>query len=588
MNIKKYIPIYILLVMTLMSCYKDDIVKINTTTVSKKHLPIDVSGDVIGIVHDEFGNMISDYTCTFMDQKYLSFYNGFYHFGVIDANKNGTILQIKKDIHKYQFSINPLDKDVCYFSHTIFTKPYKTTNNSSKNIEINLNTDISIALRGNAYMDRDQEYTGEVSIETFSPDLNNPIQAEALPGNHLALNSKNEDVWIDMYSAFFIGIRDIDNNKLRIKEDSSKVIINTDISDCEKCTVWRYDNSKSKWLEQTSIKNPNSIEFELGKSGFYCYGKQYIYNLVEGQISGSNTPLRNQTVDIFDNDDRFIQRVYTSNSGKWFAHLPMNKKYKYKFAIQNSNTFLSEFELDETDDIKLPVYDLTNISIVKLTGEIRNCNDELIKNSFFQLWQDSTYKCLFLTDSEVNLDVISFSDKSIHLQSANETWLDIGPRQSFYKIKSEINFNESYTCSQFKKDGYFKIKIDNKEKLLAPPVAIIENGRTKLEISDIDNPQLDTKIEIYFSGQEERDYDDEELNIDINNLIIDNVHYDLNCNNSTEGCGFKNFKIEYFGEDKGDWIKGNFKGIFWMKTYYPFKAEYKEVEAEFLIQRNFR
>ena len=588
MDIKKHILIYIILVLTIMSCYKDDIVIVNTKISSKKHLPIEISGDIVGIVQDEFGNPVSDYSCSFMNQDYISFYNGYYHFNAINANKNGTIIQINKNNRNYQFTLKPLNNDVNYFSHTIFTKPLKTVKNSNQIIEINPSNDINIVFKENAFQNPEGDYTGEVSIEAFSPDLSNPVQTKALPGDHLAINNKNEEVWIDIYSAFFIDIRDKDDNELQVKNQYSEATINNALLTCSDCAVWYYDKNKSKWIEHTQTDKLDNVEFDILQSGFYCYAKPYIYNLVEGQISGENTPLRNQPLDIYDESGRYIERVFTTNSGKWFTHLPMNKKYNYKFSINKNDTFSREFELGEIDNNELPVFELNNVSIVQLTGEIRDCNDKLIDNSFFQLWKDNGYKCLFLTKSKVNLNVVSMTNNPVYLQSADESWLDIGPRQSFLKIKNKINFDKSYSCSQFKKDGYFKIIIDDKEKLLSPPVATIENGRTKLEIADINNMRLDTKIEIYISGQEERQYNDTELNIYIENLILGEKKYELNCKNSSEGCGFEKFEIENFGKNKGDWIKGNFSGTFWVKTFNPLKAEYKKINAKFLVQRNFR
>ena len=62
----------------------------------------------------------------------------------------------------------------------------------------------------------------------------------------------------------------------------------------------------------------------------------------------------------------------------------------------------------------------------------------------------------------------------------------------------------------------------------------------------------------------------------------------MNCSENATGCGFRKFIIDYFGNEKDDWIKGSFEAVFWLKTYNPLAAGYKNVKADFLVKRNFK
>jgi len=567
----------------LTSCYDDKIIIDESDLISKDHPRVDVSCDIVGVVYDEFGKELIGFSNNLLGETYNSDYSAYYHFYAVDANQNGSILQMNKDNKSYQFTIKPLANEVNYFKHTIFTEPKILQGTSDKEIIIDVTDKSSVKIKQNSYKQYGNSYTGDVIIEAFSPDLNKSEQILSLPADHLAIDNDTNDVWLDIFDAVYIEIKTPSGEKLEIKEKEAEVSLGN--IDCTGCIIWKYSDEQFKWFEHSLINNNNDIKFNIEKSGFYCIAKPYVYNQVEGKIHNGNKSISNRPIDIYI-DDRLVERVFTTNSGKWFTHLPINTEYNYRVKIATENEANEKFSIGE-DDLILPPFDLDNVNItyINLNGEIRNCNNQSLDNGFIKLWQGDEVKCLFYKNANINFDLINWNDEKIAMQTFDENWENIGPKVNYTPNNKKIDFAKAYTCNQIQRDGYFSLSMDGEEKLFSITQAQLRDGRTSFQIYDLKN--INTELNIVFSGQEAREYNDNEINIHFQNLVLGNKVFDMNCQNSTEGCGFESFVIEEFGEKKNSWIKGKFKANFWVKSYNPLTAEYKKIEGSFLISKNF-
>ena len=91
---------------------------------------------------------------------------------------------------------------------------------------------------------------------------------------------------------------------------------------------------------------------------------------------------------------------------------------------------------------------------------------------------------------------------------------------------------------------------------------------------------------IWVTGMDAGSFTDDQLNILFQDKTLSNGGYSLYCPTSSFGCGFETFEITHFGET-GEWIRGNFSGTFWVKTFDPLTAGNKRIEGEFQIYRDF-
>ena len=565
------------------SCYKDVVIIDNTDIINKSYPKIEVDAEIVGRVHDENGNEINTFNSIFLNNIYNATNSPYYHFSAVDADKNGDLLTIELDKEKHQFLVKPIEDDVNYFSHSIIKNPILITESSIVDINKKLDNKILLKIKGNRYLQDKNAYSGNVVIKTFVPDLSNPNHLETLPGGHLGIDMDSNKVWLNFYEVVFINIASDTGSPLEIENgNASLTFANPMYKDC---SIWRYDETNHIWQFYSQIENYEMIESKIIKSGFYSIAKSYIFNLVEGSVYIGDVPLINQTVDLFF-EDKLVDRVYTTNSGKWFAHLPLNQPFKYRIDFNCNDIIEERFNLGENNaKIASMVIDKKLLSSVDITGVLKDCSNKEVNKNFFKITHNNNSKSYFFNSSDIDIIFPYCSEGLISIQSANEYWDIVGPEVVFHDTKKAINFYNLYACNQIEQDGYFNINIDGKEKLFSTTESKLEDGRTKLLVYDYENMNMD--FYLIFSGKKAKEYNDQELNIFFKDLMIGEDKYDLNCSNSTDGCGFKKFKIESYGFKKGDWIKGNFEGLFWVKSYSPLRAKYRRIKVDFLIKRNF-
>ncbi len=106
---------------------------------------------------------------------------------------------------------------------------------------------------------------------------------------------------------------------------------------------------------------------------------------------------------------------------------------------------------------------------------------------------------------------------------------------------------------------------------------IIEEG---ISASDLD-------LKILIRGMEGRDYEDTELNMVFEDIHLGSRGYSLYCPSSPNGCGFTKFVITHYPVQQGEWRRGYFEGLFWIKTFNPLTAGYRPVIGEFQVFRDF-
>ncbi len=565
--------------LNLFSCYDDIVINDEIKLLAKNHPPVYISADIVGSIHDENGNNLTGLTEKINNQNYFTTNSGYYHFEVHDVNKNNTILSIFDKKVQYEFSVKPIENEINYFCHTIISHPLEENFSSDENSVINFDKDIELDIEANSYTISNTDYTGEVMMKYFILDLTDPIHLESLPGGHLAKDNNGNDVWLDYKKAIYFDLFTNGGDKLNLKKNKGTLSVNN--SDCDDCQIWYYDPEQNVWVESGFSNIP------VLQGGFYCLANSYVYNLVTGNAFAGKKPLMNQAVDFYLND-KLIQRVYTTNTGKWFTHLPIDKDYIVKMNIFSEDVFEIKFNIGEDDTTIIPGFDIGDnvISFFKLNGEIRNCENKPETNNFLVLNQEDCKKYFYVDDSKISLNIPNNKNKILDILVADELWKNTGVSEKYYIVENNVNFSKIFSCNEISQDGYFDISIDGNEKLFVTTEAKWVDGRTKITVYDLKNAEM--ILELYFSGKNARKYNDAELNIYFDNLIIDDKKYEINCLNSNDGCGFEYFEIESYGERKNDWIKGRFKGKFWIKSYNPLSASYKTINAAFLVRRVFR
>jgi len=114
-------------------------------------------------------------------------------------------------------------------------------------------------------------------------------------------------------------------------------------------------------------------------------------------------------------------------------------------------------------------------------------------------------------------------------------------------------------CQEYKEGyAYFKIE-DETEVYQAFSYEYDSTTETTTLISEEGN------IRMKFSGDMERSYNTEEVNVFIDDENFGKDGYFIKCENAAIGCGFTMFNVTHFEDNEG-LLRVSFEGKLWMQT----------------------
>ena len=564
------------------SCFKDELIIDEVKDVVIDHPKKKISCDVAYATQDEFGNYIGGYSTSFGGSETQVNKNGIYHFYRSDIYPNSTITTKNIENTNFETGTILLNSEVNYGKQTIITEPQVTEFDNNTTNEFEIGKNLKIRIPENSFSLNGVDYLYPIELKTFNPELGNPVHLEAIPGNHLAINNDNHEVFLDYIEVIMIDFKLNSGETPDIRQN--KVLVNFSGNYETDFDIWRYETQEHLWKLYKSAYQISNNSFPISQNGFYCIAKQKQYNTVEGKVLIGQNPLINYPVDIY-TGDRLIKRAYTTNTGRWIVNLPINGNYLAKIKTDNDKTFELTFDTDELELIIDPLLiESSEVELLNIEGQVFNCENMEISSSFIVLSQDEQKSYFFSTDSKIDLSVIKTSINKTEIELFDQDMIEASPKIDYEPDKSNINLLKTYCCNVLK-SGFLRLIIDGKGKIFtAIETKKLDDGTA---IIAYDEYNLTSELFIVFDGFESREYLDKEINVDLEKIKIQNKVYDFNCLNSTLGCGFHSFEIQSFGEKKGTWIQGDFNGEFWIKTYDPLEVSYKKIEGEFFVQRNF-
>jgi hypothetical protein len=165
--------------------------------------------------------------------------------------------------------------------------------------------------------------------------------------------------------------------------------------------------------------------------------------------------------------------------------------------------------------------------------------------------------------------------------------IDIQKGQSgpviYWEAADSVDVFSVFACEEANYE-YLSLEVSGDRKMYWDLKTSIHQSRLLIE-EGISEQDLDLRILI--SGMEQRDYEDVELNMVFEDITLGSRGYSLYCPSSPHGCGFTKFVITHFPAGQGQWIRGYFEGLFWIKTFSPLTAGYRPVRGEFQVFRDF-
>jgi hypothetical protein len=562
------------------SCYKDEVFEDEVSITNIEHPDEPASGTIVGIIQDENGHRIGKVHSELHDQSFYPGDEAVFFYEVDDLMRENSNIKLHHDNKTLTASLLFLEDEVNYIHSTLLTNPAKYLENTQNEVRIE-EENMHLVIPAAVYKLNEQNYEGQLVISSFLPDLNNPFHLEAIPGKRLVLDVNEHNLWLDYQQVLYIDIKNDDGENLQLTQAARLAFVQLDCSDC---AFWHFDEEKNKWIEVLSAETFDPQNIALKKSGFYSIARSHPYQNVFGQIQSDNQALPHFTVDIWQNN-RLIERVYTTNNGKWFCPLPIDQDFEYRLLLDDETikTYPVSTNMDET---QLPILNITaeELQTLSIQGKSKNCLNEDMDEFFCFINTNNQPTAYFMGSSYESLLVPKYAVTDFSIYTANKSLEEFSPSILYEANSNLVNLDAYYNCDAYR-EGYFKLEIDGDERIFTVMESRLENGETKLIVYDEIN--LVSEFKISFAGSEARVYQDEELNILFDRVEIGDQSYEIRCENSETGCGFNVFEIKHYGKQKGDWIQGSFSGEFWVKSSEPKQVSYKVISGKFLVPRTF-
>lgn len=497
----------------------------------------------------------------------------FFNFKGVQIDKFNEVITLDINGTSHEYIVPTIENQINYSHRAIFTD--RSITSITADISKEIDNTLSISTNTNSFQSNGSQYSGEVVIHHHTIDVDNKWHLATLPGNNTAIGSEGLPLYLKFEQVEYIAFKSQNDEILDISMDQVQAEWLTNINDLE---VWHYDNMINKWR---FIPTENNV-FTLNQNGYYATAQSEYYVYASGYLYEDGLAIANTELQITE-DNKLLSTVRTASNGQWVAIVPAHSQVAVTVINDCDEVASVIFEtIDEdieTDPINL---EWTASTVYNLTGQIKSCNDANVQTSYLEIITAEGISIYYVDNTTFNINIISCSDH-ITVRSVNEDGTESGAQLQWELDDATLNLRSIYACNDTQEE-YLSLRIDGGYSQYYGGQSFYENDRTIIDFSNMANGDLDLKI--WFTGDETGNYTDDALNIEFDDRFYNNRGFQLDCASSSEGCGFDEFEISQYQEtDK--WIRGYFKGRFWIKSYNPLTAGYKDVEGDFQVRRDF-
>ena len=506
----------------------------------------------------------------------LQFFNGIdnsfaqTYFSITDGkmvSRDRELIELYASNHTFYNVIALIENDVNYAEWVI---PSLNTMNghSSSDMHIDLAEAGVLLIAANALTRPDgSEYSGSYTVEwsVFNPKSS----ASKFIPSYTALQNNGAIKQLLPDISLFISIKADDGSQLVLKPGT--FIEQSPV----KSPSWFFDADKAAWTN-----NNEAHKIEVSKSGYYMLAEAAPQVRVSGTLRINNqlTPHYPLTISY----DGQMRQAYTTNGGQWAMLLPSNASCIATVILPCGTEQNIQFDVrDSSDPVAL------NISSAELTntllqGNVKGCSGEHIADPML-IVEGAAPQFFFPSESDFSIYYPSCNGALVDVQGVSQQSLEAGPSVS-WKSSDTIRLQTVFACDAAR-DEYLFLTVDGDQKLYwdmnsaftMQDRVLIENG----------SGDPDAEFQLFITGAMAGEYEDTKLNILFSDPQLGSRGFSLYCPTASSGCGFTQFTITHFPETAGQWIRGYFQGRFWIKTFHPLTAGYRDVSGEFQVYREF-
>ncbi len=561
------------MIIALSSCYDNFEKNVETDTTDPVKYVTNTT--LSGLVTDENGQTLAGGVYgSFGSEDYNNEVFSIFRFEGQQIDKYNELITLTKNNQVYYYTVPTVENEINYSKKAIFTTIDNTILTQGNNTTINNTLDINT--QANSFQSHETAYSGEVTILHHTIDVSNKWHLATMPGNNTGVNTDGSPAYINFDEVIHLQFTD-GTDLLDVVEGSVQGRWSNK-SDDQK--VWHYDTNVHKWIALNTTTNTST--FDIISSGYYAIASSQYYVYATGSVSTDGTAIANIEVQL-EADNKIITTTRTASNGQWVAVVPSISQLTATTESTCDEVASILFETVEQDVVAGSIeMSQINSQVYTIEGAIKSCDDQGIVGSFIEI-KTSTEELIYYLDKSIFRLRINACSDDITVRSIN-----IDGTESGAQIEWELNNNSQdlhtlYACNAAQSE-YMTLRIDGGSKQYYNGVSSLENGRTIIDFSS--TGAIDNTLKLWFTGTDRGVFDDNQINILIDDQLYDSRGFALDCTSSQQGCGFTQFDVSQYEETNG-WIRGYFKGRFWIKSYSPLNAGYKDVEGEYQIRRDF-
>jgi hypothetical protein len=362
-------------------------------------------------------------------------------------------------------------------------------------------------------------------------------------------------------------------------DDGSDLKFNTGAffeSDATAAASWFFDPDAAAWIEKGT-----DPKIDITGNGYYMMAHAVGQVRVTGtlHINGfyaSHYPIRIS----YPGQQRHL---YTTNTGSWSMLLPAGTSCVASVVLPCGDEQHVSFDVSDGPTSVLPI-SLQDPDVINafIKGIVRGCGAEVIQDPLLII-RVSTAQYYFPSETGIALYYPACAGSSMDIQAINQNNLESGPFIT-WQIEDTVDLHSVFACDAAKNE-YLYLNVAGDQKMYWDmSSAFTTQDRVLIETGE-NEPGVE--FQIFISGDTVGEYEDTKLNILFEDMQLGSRGFSLNCPTATSGCGFTKFTITHFSEESGQWIRGHFRGKFWIKTFHPLTAGYRDVSGEFQVYREF-
>lgn len=480
-------------------------------------------------------------------------------------------LTTASDLHF--FKVNSLTENDVNYTHIQLpeVQSYSGETSTSSNYTFSSGAALTIPAGSLAYADGTAfQGTYTLTLATLTASGIEPVGLPSFCG----INTHHERVSLHFESGYYLSAQTGDGEALTFGEDVF-------LSLPEKTTPgWFFDAEEGAWVLLSGTDQVGQKQIHPGASGYYACAAASPLIRVKGtlRINGSLTP----HYPISFNYGGQQHEIYTTNAGSWSIQLPAQTACLATINIPCADAQQILLETSSAKEMEASFTITENgIENVQLLGTARDCNYAPL-NDHFTIIEGDAHTILFAEEPGLNFNVPVCKNGSVLISTFNPASRQSGPSIN-WEAADTIDIHSTFACNQARNE-YLALSVSDEKKMYWDLRSQVEGDRLIILTNE---PEPDVDFQVFVEGLAKGSYADNMLNILFEDRHLGTKGYSLYCPTATSGCGFTDFTITHFAEEEGQWIRGYFKGKFWIKTFNPLTAGYRPVEGEFQVFREF-